>query len=63
MPNVFKVGDLEVIAVSDGQVSFPAAGYIAGTTAEQWEPHKRWLDHEGNMVFPFGCFVVRSGDR
>ena len=63
MPNIFKIGDLEVIAVSDGTVSFPATGYIAGTTAEQWAPHKRWLDHDGKLVFPFGCFLVRSGDR
>jgi glyoxylase-like metal-dependent hydrolase (beta-lactamase superfamily II) len=63
MPNTFKVGDLEVIAVSDGEVTFPAMAYFAGTTAEQWEPHARWIDHEGNLVFPFGCFIVRSGDR
>ncbi len=63
MPNTFTVGDLEVIAVSDGEVSFPAVGYFAETTASQWEQHARWADHEGKLTFPFGCFVVRSGDR
>jgi len=63
MPNAFRVGDLEVIAVSDGKVTFPATGYFAGTTPQQWEPHARWLDHQGSLVFPFGCFLVRSGDR
>ncbi len=63
MANRFRVGDLEVLAVDDGSVTFPPGAYFAGTTAEQWEPHKRWLDHAGNLVFPFGCFVVRSGDR
>jgi glyoxylase-like metal-dependent hydrolase (beta-lactamase superfamily II) len=63
MPNAFRVGDLDVIAVSDGDVKLPATAYMVGTTAEQWEPHARWLDHEGNLVFPFGCFVVRSGQR
>jgi glyoxylase-like metal-dependent hydrolase (beta-lactamase superfamily II) len=62
MANTFKVGDLEVIAVSDGSVTFPATAYFAGTTPEQWEPHERWTDHAGNLVFPFGCFLVRSGD-
>ncbi|MEX2246068.1 MAG: MBL fold metallo-hydrolase [Dehalococcoidia bacterium] len=63
MANRFTVGDLEVIAVSDGDISFPAHVYYRGTTAEQWEPHKRWLDHQGNLTFPFGCFLVRSGDK
>ena len=37
--------------------------YFAGTTEAQWEPHQRWLGHDGKVEFPFGCFVVRSGDR
>jgi glyoxylase-like metal-dependent hydrolase (beta-lactamase superfamily II) len=63
MANEFRVGDLEVLAVSDGDVKFPATAYFAGTTEEEWKPHQRLLDHEGNLVFPFGCFLVRSGDR
>ncbi len=63
MSNKFKVGDLEVIAIADGEVTFPATAYFAGTTAEQWEPHARWLDHAGNLTFPFGCFLVRSGNQ
>ncbi len=63
MANTFKIGDLEVIAVADGTVTFPATAYFQGTTKEQWEPHARWTDHQGNLTFPFGCFVVRSGER
>ncbi len=62
MANAFKVGDLDVIAVSDGSVTFQPTAYFAGTTAEQWEPHARWTSHEGSVVFPFGCFLVRSGE-
>lgn len=63
MPNTFKIGDLEVLVVSDGTARAPGTMYFQGTTPEQWEPHKRWLDHEGNVEFPFSCFLVRSGDR
>ncbi len=63
MANVFRVGNLEVLVVSDGSAKAPGTYYFSGTTAEQWEPHKRWLDHEGNVVFPFGCFLIRSGDK
>ncbi len=63
MPNTFKIGDLEVLVLSDGDSKVPGTVYFTGTSKEQWEPHKRWLDHEGNVVFPFSCFLVRSGDR
>jgi glyoxylase-like metal-dependent hydrolase (beta-lactamase superfamily II) len=63
MGNRFSIGDLEVLVVSDGEARAPGTIYFQGTTPETWEPHKRWLDHEGNVVFPFTCFVVRSGDR
>lgn len=62
MANSFKIGDLDVLVVSDGSISVPGTVYYAGTTAEQWEPHKRWLDHQGNVDFTLGCFLVRSGD-
>jgi glyoxylase-like metal-dependent hydrolase (beta-lactamase superfamily II) len=63
MANRFQVGDLDVLVLSDGEARAPGTLYFQGTTAEQWEPHKRWLDHEGNVVFPFSCFLVRSGDK
>jgi len=62
MGNTFKMGDIEVLAVSDGAVTFAPRDYFAGTTEEQWEPHRRWLDHDCTLTFPFGCFVVRTGD-
>jgi glyoxylase-like metal-dependent hydrolase (beta-lactamase superfamily II) len=63
MPNKFKIGDLNITVISDGEAGAPGTMYFQGTTAEQWEPHKRWLDHEGNVRFPFSCFVVQTGDR
>lgn len=62
MANRFKVGDLEVLVVSDGKAALPGTMYFRGTTPEQWNLHKRWLNHEGNVEFEFGCFLVRSGD-
>jgi glyoxylase-like metal-dependent hydrolase (beta-lactamase superfamily II) len=35
--------------------------YFAGTTTEQWEPHQRWLSHDGSYVSPLGCFLIRAG--
>jgi glyoxylase-like metal-dependent hydrolase (beta-lactamase superfamily II) len=63
MPNTFMVGDLQVTAIADGQVVFNPTEYFTASTAESWQPHARWLDHDGRLTFPFGCFVVRSGER
>ena len=63
MSNSFSIGDLEVLAVSDGYARFPATLYYQGTSKEQWAPHQRWLDHDGNLEFPFACFLVRAGER
>src|SRR5207247_2458940 len=63
MANSFKIGDLDVLVVSDGTARTPGTMYFQGTTPEQWEPHKRWLDHEGNVEFPFSCFLARSGGK
>ncbi len=63
MSNRFKVGDLEELAVSDGLGFAPATYYFRGTTDEQWEKHKRWLNHAGQVEFPFSCFLVDSGGQ
>jgi glyoxylase-like metal-dependent hydrolase (beta-lactamase superfamily II) len=61
--NRFSIGDLDVLVVSDGTLLVPPHVYYRGTAAEDWQRHKRWLNHEGNLEFPMSCFLVRSGDR
>ena len=61
MSNGFRIGDLDVIVLSDGNVSFRASQYFPASTPEQWEKHGRWLAHDGTLTFPYSCFLVRSG--
>jgi glyoxylase-like metal-dependent hydrolase (beta-lactamase superfamily II) len=63
MPNTFQIGDIEVIAFSDGTARVPGTMYFAGTTKEQWDKHSRWQDHEGNVEFQFASFVIRTGGQ
>jgi glyoxylase-like metal-dependent hydrolase (beta-lactamase superfamily II) len=60
---VFRVGDIEITVVSDGEAKFAGTEYFPASTPEAWEPHRRLLDHDGNLTFPFSCFLVRSGGR
>ena len=63
MANSFKIGGLDVLALSDGTITYPPHAYFRETTPDQWQPHKRWLDHQGMMKFQLGCFLVRSGGK
>lgn len=58
-----RVGDLEIVPLIDGEFSRPATEAYPSTTEADWEPHKRWLTHEGNIELAIGCFLIRSGDR
>ncbi len=63
MANTFKVGDIEVSVFSDGTARVPGTMYFQGTTKEQWDQHKRWQDHEGNVEFQFSSFLIRTNGR
>src|SRR5437867_12920466 len=63
MANRFAIGDLDVLVVNDGTLSVPPTVYYRGTSDEDWQRHKRWLNHDNNLEFSMACFLVRSGDR
>ena len=63
MANRIKIGDLDVLVVSDGTLFVPPTTYYRGTTDDDWQRHTRWLNHDGNLEFSMACFLVRSGDR
>jgi glyoxylase-like metal-dependent hydrolase (beta-lactamase superfamily II) len=57
-----EVGDITIEAVSDGQLLAPASVIFQRPDAD-WEPHRQFLDEDGNITFGMGGFLVRSGDR
>lgn len=58
-----RVGDLSVEAVLDGVAKVAATSAFAGTSDEQWAPHRSFLDAEGNIELALGGFLVRADDR
>jgi len=54
-----KVGDIEVLPVSDGIAKLPQE-YFDGA---DWSRHQDLLDADGTVHCPIGCFVIRTGDR
>ena len=63
-----KVGDVEIVALSDMNLAFPTplAQLFPGTDARDWEPYKeRYADtFDGDhMQIEIGCYLLRSQGR
>jgi glyoxylase-like metal-dependent hydrolase (beta-lactamase superfamily II) len=54
-----RVGDIEVIPVSDGIGKLPKA-YFPNA---DWSAHEALFGEDGTMHIPIGCFLIRTGDR
>lgn len=57
-----KVGEITIDAVSDGYLPAPASAIFRRPDSD-WEPHRQFLDEDGNITFGMGGFLVRTGDR
>jgi glyoxylase-like metal-dependent hydrolase (beta-lactamase superfamily II) len=58
-----KIGDIEITPLVDGELSVPATAAYPSTTEADWEPHKRWLTHDGRIELTIGCFLIRTAGR
>lgn len=58
-----RVGDIEVVPLIDGEITQKPTEAYRSTTAADWEPHQRWLTHDGMLEIPVGCFVIRTDGR
>jgi glyoxylase-like metal-dependent hydrolase (beta-lactamase superfamily II) len=58
LTTVTQVGDIDVIAVSDGVGRLPKAYF----PQSDWTGHDELFDADGTMHIPIGCFIIRTGD-
>jgi len=56
-----RIGDLELLPLSDGTAKLPPAFYV-GLDLEI-EAHAALFDPDGTVHIPIGCYLVRHGDR
>jgi glyoxylase-like metal-dependent hydrolase (beta-lactamase superfamily II) len=54
-----RVGDIELVPLSDGVCKMPPEFYVGLDFAT----HKELLADDGRVHIPVGCFLLRSGDR
>jgi glyoxylase-like metal-dependent hydrolase (beta-lactamase superfamily II) len=60
---MMRVGDLEILPVHDGIALMPATEAYAGTTDEQWAPHRQFLTDDGKLPIAIGGFLIRSANH
>lgn len=58
-----KIGDIEITPLIDGELVVPPRYAYPKRTEADWEPHKRWLRHDGMLQAEVGCFLITNGDR
>ena len=54
-----RVGDIDVVAVSDGMAKMPPQYFVNS----DWSGHQDLLGPDGMLEIPLGCFVVRTGGK
>ena len=63
MPNYsVKVGDAEIISVSDGHIHFAPSDFFPSVDASEWVPYADQLTEDGLILLNVGSFVIRVGD-
>jgi glyoxylase-like metal-dependent hydrolase (beta-lactamase superfamily II) len=58
-----RVGDIDITPIHDGTALFSPTEAFAGTTDEQWEPHRAFLTADGMIPLELGGFLVRTAGR
>ncbi len=61
MPNyTTKVGNVEIVALSDGSIHFAPSDFFPTIPQEAWNPYREEFTPEGEIVMNLGCFLLRS---
>ena len=54
------VGNVEIVALSDGRIRFAPSDFFPTIAEEAWTPYRDNLTPEGDMIMNLGCFLLRS---
>ena len=58
--NIIRVGDVEILALSDGMLEFDLCNFFPTIPGEQWQPHGSHLTDEHKVRFNLGSYLIRS---
>ena len=60
--NVVRVGDVEILALSDGMLEFDLCNFFPTIPEENWRGHEAHL-HDHHVRFNLGSDLIRADGR
>ncbi|HEX2173120.1 MAG TPA: MBL fold metallo-hydrolase [Dehalococcoidia bacterium] len=62
-PDKFRVGNIDVTAISDGKLALKPEGLFKDVPREEWQAEVKELDANGNVVVGMNSLVFRSAGK
>jgi glyoxylase-like metal-dependent hydrolase (beta-lactamase superfamily II) len=61
--NVIRVGDVEIMALSDGLLEFDLCNFFPTIPEDEWREHETHLTEEHRVRFNLGSYLIRADGR
>jgi glyoxylase-like metal-dependent hydrolase (beta-lactamase superfamily II) len=61
--NIVRVGNVEVMSLSDGMLEFDLCNFFPTIPADNWHQYESHLTDEHKVRFNLGSFLIRGGGR
>jgi glyoxylase-like metal-dependent hydrolase (beta-lactamase superfamily II) len=61
--NIIRVGDVEIMALSDGMLEFDLCNFFPTIPADNWRDYQSHLTEEHKVRFNLGSYLIRSDGR
>ena len=61
--NTIRIGNVEILSLSDGLLEFDLCNFFPTIPQEQWQPYEAHLTEEHHVRFNLGSFLMRSDGR
>jgi glyoxylase-like metal-dependent hydrolase (beta-lactamase superfamily II) len=61
--SVIRVGNVEIMALSDGMLEFDLCNFFPSIPSEDWHQYGTYLTEEHKVRFNLGSYLIRSGGR
>jgi glyoxylase-like metal-dependent hydrolase (beta-lactamase superfamily II) len=61
--NIVRVGNVEILALSDGMLEFDLCNFFPTIPGEQWQPYEAHLTEAHKVRFNLGSYLIRTDGR
>ena len=61
--NIIRVGDVEIMALSDGMLEFDLCNFFPTIPADNWRDYQSHLTEEHKVRFNLGSYLIRADGR